>query len=116
MAGDMVTVELTGGYHGIIAWDSIFHVPKAQHGTPFHRLSRWLVPGAPLLLSLGGSEGEFSAPMFGLDFFYTAPTVQRRASASYGTPALRSCWPRSMIPRRAGTWPCSVARRLPRLL
>ena len=35
-------------------------------------LSRWLVPNAPLLLSLGGSEGEFVAPMFGLDFFYSA--------------------------------------------
>jgi cyclopropane fatty-acyl-phospholipid synthase-like methyltransferase len=73
VAGDMGAVELlTGGYHGIVAWDSIFHVPKAQHGQLFHRLSRWLVPNAPLLLSLGGSEGEFSAPMFGIDFFYSA--------------------------------------------
>jgi cyclopropane fatty-acyl-phospholipid synthase-like methyltransferase len=72
VAGDLLAVELAGGYHGIVAWDSIFHVPKAQHGKLFHALSRWLVPNAPLLLSLGGSEGEFIAPMFGIDFFYSA--------------------------------------------
>jgi SAM-dependent methyltransferase len=72
VAGDMVAVELAGPYDGMVAWDSIFHVPKAQHGQLFHTLARWLVPHAPLLLSLGGSEGEFLAPMFGLDFFYSA--------------------------------------------
>ena len=72
VASDMIAVELAGGYHGIVAWDSIFHVPKAQHAKLFHALSRWLVPTAPLLLSLGGSEGEFLAPMFGRDFFYSA--------------------------------------------
>ena len=72
VAGDIVAVELAGQYHGIVAWDSIFHIPKAKHGKLFHALSRWLVPHAPLLLSLGGSEGEFLAPMFGIDFFYSA--------------------------------------------
>src|SRR5262245_41628857 len=50
IAGDICTVPLTGPYHGIVAWDSIFHVPKAQHGQLFHALSQWLVPNAPLLL------------------------------------------------------------------
>jgi cyclopropane fatty-acyl-phospholipid synthase-like methyltransferase len=72
VAGDMSATELTGPYHGIVAWDSIFHIPKAQHKELFHTLSRWLAPHAPLLLSLGGSEGEFSARMFGIDFFYSA--------------------------------------------
>lgn len=72
IVGDMGAVELAGQYHGIVAWDSIFHLPKAQHGKLFHTLSRWLVPHVPLLLSLGGSEGEFLAPMFGIDFFYSA--------------------------------------------
>ena len=72
VAGDMVTIELAGGYHGIVTWDSIFHVPKAQHGQLFHTLYRWLDPDTPLLLSLGGNEGEFLAPMFGIDFFYSA--------------------------------------------
>jgi len=31
-----------------------------------------LDPDTPLLLSLGGNEGEFLAPMFGIDFFYSA--------------------------------------------
>lgn len=71
IAGDMVSVELAGRYHGIVAWDSIFHIPRAQHGQLFQAMSRWLEPDAPLLLSVGGSEGEFIAPMFGIDFFYS---------------------------------------------
>jgi SAM-dependent methyltransferase len=71
VAGDMVTIELADGYHGIVAWDSIFHVPRAQHGQLFHTLYRWLAPDTQLLLSLGGSKGEFLAPMFGIDFFYS---------------------------------------------
>jgi len=69
--GDMVSVELPGAYHGIVAWDSIFHIPKAQHAKIFQAMYRWLEPSAPLLLSVGGSEDEFIAPMFGIDFFYS---------------------------------------------
>jgi SAM-dependent methyltransferase len=71
VAGDMVSIELAGRYHGIVTWDSIFHIPKAQHGKLFQATYRWLEPNAPLLLSVGGSEGEFIAPMFGIDFFYS---------------------------------------------
>jgi cyclopropane fatty-acyl-phospholipid synthase-like methyltransferase len=71
LAGDMTSVELADRYHGIVAWDSIFHVPKARHGELFQTMHEWLKPGGPVLLSLGGTEAEFSAPMFGVDFFYS---------------------------------------------
>ena len=72
VAGDMTSVELCDPYQGIVAWDSIFHIPKVQHGALFRRMHGWLNPGAPVLLSLGGSEDEFTAPMFDVDFFYSA--------------------------------------------
>ena len=72
VAGDIRAVQLPGPYDGMVAWDSIFHIPKAQHEKLFHTLAGWLAPDAPLLLSLGGSEGEFMAPLFGIDFFYSA--------------------------------------------
>jgi SAM-dependent methyltransferase len=64
-------------YDGIIAWDSIFHIPKSRHARVFQSLNRWLKPDAPLLLSLGGSEDEFTDTMFGIEFFYSgyAPAV-----------------------------------------
>ena len=76
---DMVSVDLPGGYDGIVAWDSVFHLPKAQHKRVFEAMARWLLPGAPLLLSVGGSDDEFVAPILGIDFFYSghAPEVSR---------------------------------------
>lgn len=77
IVGDMTSVVLSDRYDGIIAWDSIFHIPKAQHAALFFNMYRWVRPGAPVLLSLGGTEDEFTAPMFNVEFFYSghAPEV-----------------------------------------
>ena len=69
---EMTELDPPGRYEGIVAWDSLFHVPRAHHGPLFQSFHRWLAPGAPLLLSVGGSEGEFTDQMFGVDFFYSA--------------------------------------------
>jgi cyclopropane fatty-acyl-phospholipid synthase-like methyltransferase len=71
IAGEMTSVEIGDRYHGIVAWDSILHIPKAKHGELFYRMREWLTPGAPVLLSVGGSEDEFTAPMFEVEFFYS---------------------------------------------
>jgi cyclopropane fatty-acyl-phospholipid synthase-like methyltransferase len=68
---DIVALALSGPYDGIVAWDSIFHFPKAQYRTLFESFHRWLVPDAPLLPYIGGSEGEFIGRMFGVNFFYS---------------------------------------------
>lgn len=77
IVGDMVSIALSDRYDGIIAWDSIFHIPKAEHPALFDNLHRWLRPDAPVLLSLGGSDGEFTDRMFNVEFFYSghAPDV-----------------------------------------
>ena len=92
IAGDMVSVELAGHYHGIVAWDSIFHIPKTQHGKLFQTMHRWLEPNAPVLLSVGASEDEFIAPMFGVDFFYSghSPEVSLRLLQETGFEILLS--------------------------
>ncbi len=71
ITADMLDLELSTRYHGLVAWDSVFHIPRARHRTLFCSMHRWLDPGAPMLLSLGGTEDEFTAPMFGVDFFYS---------------------------------------------
>jgi SAM-dependent methyltransferase len=77
---DMTEVALDGPFGGIVAWDSVFHVPRTQHGKLFADMARLLAPGAPLLLSVGGSEGDFSAPMFEVEFAYSGdyPSETRR--------------------------------------
>ena len=84
--GDMTGLALEGSFGGIIAWDSVFHVPRARHEGLFGEMSRLLVPGAPLLLSVGGSEGDFTAPMLGAELSYSghAPAESRRLLESSG--------------------------------
>jgi SAM-dependent methyltransferase len=77
---DMTELELDGPFGGVVAWDSVFHVPRAQHGRVFAAIARALSPGAPLLLSVGGSEGDFTAPMLEVEFSYSGdhPAESRR--------------------------------------
>jgi len=69
---EMTELDPPDRYEGIVAWDSLFHVPREHHGRLFQSFHRWLAPGAPLLVSVGGSESEFTDQMFGVDFFYSA--------------------------------------------
>lgn len=72
LLGDMRTIRLEGQFDGIVAWDSVFHLPRADHATLFLRVWHWLHPGGRLLLSLGGSdEAELTSEMLGATFFYS---------------------------------------------
>jgi 2-polyprenyl-3-methyl-5-hydroxy-6-metoxy-1,4-benzoquinol methylase len=79
--GDMRTVDPGGRFDGIVAWDSIFHVPRGDHPALFARFWAWLRPSGSLLLSLGGSgAASFTSEMHGATFFYGAqePAEARR--------------------------------------
>jgi trans-aconitate methyltransferase len=69
--GDMLVHESAEQYSGIIAWDSIFHIPRLQHLNVFQKFHQWLLPDGVLLLSLGGSMWEGTSEMFGHKFFYS---------------------------------------------
>jgi cyclopropane fatty-acyl-phospholipid synthase-like methyltransferase len=66
---DLMKFETTVQYSGIIAWDSIFHIPREHHLSVFRQLHDWLLPNGMLLISLGGSAWEGTIEMFGHDFF-----------------------------------------------
>jgi cyclopropane fatty-acyl-phospholipid synthase-like methyltransferase len=72
--GDVRTIPssaLGERFDFIVAWDSIFHVPRADHERVFARLVSWLAPRGTVLLSLGGSAGEFISEMLGDTFWYS---------------------------------------------
>jgi len=69
--GDMRTAEPDGPFDALVAWDSVFHVRRSEHTTLFARFHGWLRPGGRLLVSLGGSAGEFTSAMHGESFFYS---------------------------------------------
>jgi hypothetical protein len=69
--GDMRSADLDAPFDAIVAWDSVFHVPRAHHAAMCERLWSWLRPEGRLLISLGGSGGDdFSSEMHGQVFLY----------------------------------------------
>jgi cyclopropane fatty-acyl-phospholipid synthase-like methyltransferase len=66
---DLMQFEPTAQYSGIVAWDSIFHIPRNQHLEVFKKFNQWLIPNGLLLISLGGSAWEGTMDMFGHEFF-----------------------------------------------
>nr|WP_086940254.1 class I SAM-dependent methyltransferase [Thaumasiovibrio occultus] len=65
-------------FDGAIMWDSLFHLPRDVHGLILSRLFAALAPGAPLILSSGGSAQSipaFTDLMFGELFYYDAMPI-----------------------------------------
>jgi cyclopropane fatty-acyl-phospholipid synthase-like methyltransferase len=85
--GDMRTIHLDQQFDAIVAWDSVFHLPRRDHGPLFRRFREWLGPQRRLLLSIGGSdEAGFTSEMWGVSFFYSghAPDRARALLAEAG--------------------------------
>lgn len=58
-------------FDAVIAWDSLFHLPRREHIPIFRKVRAALEPGACFLLTAGGSEHPaFTDEMFGQRFFY----------------------------------------------
>lgn len=54
-----------------IAWDSLFHIERAEHAAIFERVRAALQEHGRFLLTVGGSEHPaFTDTMFGREFFY----------------------------------------------
>lgn len=69
--GDMRKAEIHSLFHAIVAWDSVFHVPREEHAALFGRFKTWLRPFGRLLVSLGGSAWEGASEMLGETFYYS---------------------------------------------
>lgn len=77
VVADMATVELeAGGFGGVIAWDSVFHLPAEEHAGLFARVRSWLAPGGPFVLTLGGTGGEVYTEHLGAPTYYSALDVE----------------------------------------
>jgi cyclopropane fatty-acyl-phospholipid synthase-like methyltransferase len=77
LRGDMAEVEFaSASFDGVIAYDAIWHVPRAEHPQVFNGIGRWLVPGGVALLTVAaarkpGGPGLFTELM-GAPVFYDA--------------------------------------------
>jgi cyclopropane fatty-acyl-phospholipid synthase-like methyltransferase len=61
-----------------IAWDSLFHIPRHEHASIFHRVKSALEPDGRFMLTVGGSEHPaFTDEMFGHEFFYDSHAPEK---------------------------------------
>jgi ubiquinone/menaquinone biosynthesis C-methylase UbiE len=55
---DMATLEYDCAFDAVMAFYSLFHIPKAEQGEMLARMVGWLKPGGYLLFNLGNDEGD----------------------------------------------------------
>jgi SAM-dependent methyltransferase len=71
----MQDYEPEDAYAAAIIWDSLFHIPRAEHEPILRRVVRGLPIGGRLMLTVGGSaHPPFTDSMFGERFFYDSNT------------------------------------------
>lgn len=64
-------------YDGAVIWDSLFHIPREHHEPILQKIVRSLLPGARLMLTVGGSDNPpFTDTMYGQSFFYDSHTPE----------------------------------------
>ena len=88
LVADVAEIEFPpNAFGGVVAWDSIFHVPPAEHAELFVRIHGWLSPGAPVLFTAGGTGGEIYNQHLGAPMYYGAlppgETLARLAAAGF---------------------------------
>jgi len=55
---DLAAVDFApASFQGVVAYDSIWHVPREEHAALLSRLASWLAPDGVALLTLGVTEG-----------------------------------------------------------
>jgi cyclopropane fatty-acyl-phospholipid synthase-like methyltransferase len=63
--------EPVGEFAAVIAWDSLFHIPREDHAAIFARVRAVMPLGGRFALTVGGSEHPaFTDTMLGHTFFY----------------------------------------------
>ena len=86
IAGDMRRVALDGMFGGILAWDSLFHLPAEDQLDLIGRLAPHLSPGGALLFNTGPARGSAMGCQFGEDLYHASadPAEYRAAFARAG--------------------------------
>lgn len=76
LQADLTEIKFeAGSFDGVIAFDSIWHVPRPEHARVFKRIREWLAPGGVALLTLGATddgENELFTELLGAPMYYDA--------------------------------------------
>ncbi|NMG65870.1 methyltransferase domain-containing protein [Azoarcus indigens] len=86
LAGDMRRLALERRFHGLIAWDSFFHLTADDQRAMFPRFRAHALPGAALLFTSGPGAGEAIGEFEGEPLYHAslAPEEYRTLLAENG--------------------------------
>ena len=105
---DMRSLDLPERFHGIIGWNSFFHLRPDEQRATLRRLAAHLLPRGALMLTVGPQAGEVTGTVAGEPVYHsslrprstsrilaalglTSFASSRRTRTATGTP---SCWRR----------------------
>ncbi len=74
---DVLTFSPDGKYDGVIAFDSIWHIPHERQEDIYRIISDLTNPGALFLFTHGKEDGEIVGEMWGEPFYYSALNVKK---------------------------------------
>lgn len=86
LSADMRKLDLGRAFHGIIAWDSFFHLPCADQRQMFGTFTAHAHQGTALLFTSGTEDGEAWGQIGGEPVFHgsLSPEVYRTHLAAHG--------------------------------
>lgn len=71
-SADFLTFETEKKFDAVIAFDSLWHIARAEQEGIFKKLSSLLNGGGYLLFTYGKTDGEVYGDMFGKTFYYSS--------------------------------------------
>jgi len=86
LKADMRTAAMGRKYNGVLAWDSLFHLPHRDQQAMIGRIANWLEPGGMFLFNSGPEHGEAIGDQFGESLYHAslAPWEYRELFAEFG--------------------------------
>jgi len=83
---DMRALPLDERFHGVIAWDSLFHLRPEEQAEMMVKAAGWLAPGGALLFNTGSARDESIGCQFGEALYHAslAPAEYRALFAAHG--------------------------------
>ncbi len=85
LVADMRALSLGRAFHGIVAWDSFFHLTRDEQRRMFPRFAAHAAPGAALLFTSGTDDGEAIGSYAGEPLYHASLSTEEYRSVLNGS-------------------------------
>lgn len=72
LRSDMRTAAMGRTFQGVLAWDSLFHLPHQDQADMLYKIAGWMEHGAALLFNSGPAHGEVIGEQFGEPLYHAS--------------------------------------------